>query len=127
MEPHRPRREFVKELAALGGFTALMGYSLRPAAAEPPPEVTTIRLSLFPTTCLAPQYLAEEFLRIEGFSQVAYPTRAKPINKTEEGPAEADMFMAPAPSVITQSTADSQPLRLRAFTQVAMSCSLPKE
>jgi len=74
----------VKELAALKGFTALMGYSLRPAAAEPPPEVTSIRFSLFPSTCLAPQFLAEEFLRMEGFSDVKYHAPPNLINKEEE-------------------------------------------
>ena len=100
MEPDRPRREFVKELAALGGFTAFMGYSLQPAAAEPPPEVTSIGFSLFPTTCLAPQYLAEEFLRMEGFSDVKYRAPTNLINKEDAAPVQ-DVWMGPAPSVIS--------------------------
>ena len=48
-----------------------MGFS-RVASAEPPPETTRIRLTQDPAICLAPQYLAEELLRLEGFSEVEY-------------------------------------------------------
>jgi len=41
-------------------------------AADPPPEVTRIRLLHVPTICHAPQYLAEELLRMEGFDQIEY-------------------------------------------------------
>jgi NitT/TauT family transport system substrate-binding protein len=44
----------------------------RTAAAEPPPEVQKIRLVKIPAICLAPEYVAEEMLRLEGFSQVEY-------------------------------------------------------
>ncbi|MEK6210245.1 MAG: ABC transporter substrate-binding protein [Pseudomonadota bacterium] len=64
------RREFLAGTSTLGAAT-LLGLS-RTAAAEPPPETTKIRLVKFPAICLAPQYLAEEFLRLEGFSQVEY-------------------------------------------------------
>jgi NitT/TauT family transport system substrate-binding protein len=43
---------------------------------EPPPEVTKIRLVGIPGICLAPQFLAEELLRLEGFSQVEYVRQA---------------------------------------------------
>ena len=43
-----------------------------PAAAEPPPETTKIRLVRVPAICLAPEYLAEELLRLEGFTDVEY-------------------------------------------------------
>ncbi len=44
----------------------------RPARAEPPPETKRIRLVKIPAICLAPEYLAEELLRLEGFSEVEY-------------------------------------------------------
>jgi len=66
------RREFVKSLAALAGSTGLLGYDLRPAAAEPPPETTTIRLTTTPAICFAPQYVAEALLKAEGFTDVRY-------------------------------------------------------
>jgi NitT/TauT family transport system substrate-binding protein len=68
----RGRREFVKSLTAVAGAAGLLGYDLRLAAAEPPPETTRIRLVHAPEICLAPQYLAEELLRLEGFSQIEY-------------------------------------------------------
>jgi NitT/TauT family transport system substrate-binding protein len=41
-------------------------------AAEPPPEIQRIRLVETPAICLAPEYLAEELLRLEGFSEIEY-------------------------------------------------------
>jgi NitT/TauT family transport system substrate-binding protein len=50
----------------------LLGYDMRRAAAEPPPETTKLRLVNTPAACLAPQYIAKEFLHGEGFSEVEY-------------------------------------------------------
>jgi NitT/TauT family transport system substrate-binding protein len=65
------RREFV------GGLTlmASAGLGMRPerAAAEPPPETTKLRLLKEKgRTCWAPQYVAEDLLRAEGFTDVTY-------------------------------------------------------
>jgi hypothetical protein len=62
----RGRREFMKGLTAVAGATGLFGYDIRLAVAEPPPETTRIRIVLDPSVCLAPQYLAEDLLRLEG-------------------------------------------------------------
>ena len=40
--------------------------------AEPPPETTRIRLVGSRALCFAPQFVAEELLRAEGFSDVQY-------------------------------------------------------
>jgi len=64
------RREFLSATSLLGA-SALLGLP-RSAAAEPPPEVTKIRLVKVPAICLAPEYLAEELLRLEGFTEVEY-------------------------------------------------------
>ena len=40
------------------------------AVAEPPPETTAIRLAKIPGICIAPQYVAEELLHAEGFTDV---------------------------------------------------------
>ena len=42
------------------------------ARAEPPPETTRIRLNKIRSLCLAPQYVAEELLRGEGFTDIQY-------------------------------------------------------
>lgn len=64
------RRDFLVRSAALVGSSALpIATSAR---AEPPPETNRIRLFHAPYACLAPQYLAEELLRLEGFTDVQY-------------------------------------------------------
>ena len=69
---HWSRREFVNGLS-LTGTAGLVGFRAGPAAAEPPPETTTIRLlKAADTICVAPQYVAEELLRGEGFTDVRY-------------------------------------------------------
>src|SRR5262249_38859979 len=68
---HMGRREFVKGLGALAGGS-LLGYDLRSARAEPPPETKKVRLTHTPAICLAPQYLVEDLLRLEGFSEIEY-------------------------------------------------------
>ena len=67
------RREFVGGLAV----ATAAGLAVKPelAAAEPPPETTRIRLSQTPVLCVAPQYVASELLRAEGFSEVQYVKR----------------------------------------------------
>jgi len=66
------RRRFVKGLSTFAGFAGLLNYDIKPVAAEPPPETTRIRLIHAPVYCLAPQYLAEELLRLEGFTKIEY-------------------------------------------------------
>ena len=97
---HWDRREFVKGAAALAGSAGLLGYDPGPAAAEPPPEIRKIRLVHAPAICLAPQYLAEELLRLEGFSEVEYVDLpiTKSLTPVEDG--RADMAMAASPDVV---------------------------
>jgi len=42
----------------------------RVAALEPPPETTTVRLEKLPVICFAPQYVCDEMLRAEGFTDI---------------------------------------------------------
>jgi NitT/TauT family transport system substrate-binding protein len=63
------RRDFVGGLA---GTAATFGFGTRTFAAEPPPETSRIRLAQVPGICFAPQYVAEELLRGEGFSDIKY-------------------------------------------------------
>jgi NitT/TauT family transport system substrate-binding protein len=81
MQLLQTRRGFVAALSAAGMLRARA-----PCADEPPPEVTTIRLRREPEPvrlmdqgvedpiCIAPQYLAEELLRMEGFTDIRYVT-----------------------------------------------------
>ena len=64
------RRQFLAMTALAGA--AGRGRAPRAFAAEPPSETTTIRLSKFLAICFAPQYVCEELLRDEGFTDVRY-------------------------------------------------------
>ena len=64
------RRRFLGTLSATAGAT--MFGSSHSFGREPPPETTTVRLSKINGTCIAPQYVAEELLRLEGFVDVKY-------------------------------------------------------
>src|SRR5213594_2587579 len=78
------RRMFLANASALSA-ASLLGIP-RAVAAEPPPEVKKIRLVHAPAICLSPQYLAEELLRLEGFSEIQYVDQ--PMTKSL-GPLEA--------------------------------------
>ena len=64
------RRRFLAKSSALGA-ASFLGLP-RTAAAETPPEIQKIRLVKVPAICLAPEYLAEELLRLEGFTEIEY-------------------------------------------------------
>ena len=64
------RREFLG--MTLAGTAGLLGLKPESLAAEPPPETTRIRLHRIPGICIAPQYIAEELLKAEGFIDVQY-------------------------------------------------------
>ena len=68
------RRQVAGGLSAVG-LAAWMGLHPSEAAAEAPPETNRIRLIRdreFPVICYAPQYIADEFLLMEGFTDVQY-------------------------------------------------------
>lgn len=92
------RRTFLANASALSA-AFLLGIP-RPAAAEPPPEVRKIRLVHAPAICLSPQYLAEELLRLEGFSEIEYVDLPIPKSLTVVEEGRADMTMGAAPDVV---------------------------
>src|SRR5262249_50000618 len=62
------RREFTTGLAAVG----IVGLRPEPAQAEPPPEITRLRVLRTPSICEAPAQLASALLEGEGFTDVQY-------------------------------------------------------
>jgi NitT/TauT family transport system substrate-binding protein len=92
------RRRFISATSLLG-VSALLGHS-RAAFAEPPPETRKIRIVHAPAICLAPQYLAEDLLRLEGFSEVEYVdiTRNTSYDVLAEG--RADLTQSAAPDLV---------------------------
>lgn len=68
---YQTRREFLHGLT-LASTAGVLGFGPWAVTAEPALETTTIRLVKIPTICQAPQYVAEELLREEGFTDVQY-------------------------------------------------------
>lgn len=64
------RRRLIGAAALAAAAALLRAPALR--AAEPAPETTRVRLPRIPGICIAPQYVAEELLRAEGFSDIRY-------------------------------------------------------
>ncbi|MDK1494160.1 ABC transporter substrate-binding protein [Sinorhizobium sp. 7-81] len=69
MQIIQSRRSFLASVAAAGaaGLTAAASF-----ATEAPLETSTIRLAKIRGICIAPQYVAEELLRLEGFRDIRY-------------------------------------------------------
>jgi NitT/TauT family transport system substrate-binding protein len=86
------RRDF---LAGVSGMGAAAALGPRLAAAEPPPETTRVRFEHFPAACLAPQYVAEELLRAEGFTDVQF------IKVVDPKKTPVDFFTTDPPNIAT--------------------------
>src|SRR5215475_1816963 len=109
MHAAQNRRRFLATLTATG-ITSLMGAEK--SYSQAPPEVRTIRFVHTPAICVSPQYLAEEMLRLEGFSDVEYvdiPT-TRTLTLLEDG--RADMTMGGAPDVVAALDASRRVLPL---------------
>jgi NitT/TauT family transport system substrate-binding protein len=89
MQSTQTRRRFLATLSSVG-IAGLIG-SETASAQEAPPEVTTIRLTKLPGICIAPQYVAEELLKIEGFSDVQYVDVPLDLNHRSVGTDKIDL------------------------------------
>jgi NitT/TauT family transport system substrate-binding protein len=69
------RREFVAGLT-LAGMAGFFGRRSDRVAAEPPPETTRLRIAQLPSTCRSPEWIADDLLRAEGFTDVQYTPTA---------------------------------------------------
>jgi NitT/TauT family transport system substrate-binding protein len=96
------RREFLRGLT-LAGTVGLLGLYPRRVAAEPPPETTKIRLVQISGICIAPQYVAEELLRAEGFTEVQYVKLENTQKALASGQVDISMAFV-APSIIQVDT-----------------------
>ena len=99
-----PRRRFITQAWSVG-VASMLGVS-RYAGAEPPPETTRIRFVHNPFLCEAPQYVAEELLRLEGFSEVEYVEKEITIGATLLKAADLAIFGGPS----LLSVIDTQPV-----------------
>jgi NitT/TauT family transport system substrate-binding protein len=93
------RRGFLN-LAMVGGTGALAELPDR-TAAEPPPEMTRIRLVRESSICLAPLYIGEELLKAEGFTDVHYVPLEGTLGTGQMlGAGKADLGADAAPALV---------------------------
>jgi NitT/TauT family transport system substrate-binding protein len=90
------RRRFLEGLT-LAGTAGLLGLHARPVAAEPPPETTTLRIFNGPAACLAPQLVAADLLRAEGFTDLQYVSPPPGPFSKPLAAGEIDLSMLDAP------------------------------
>ena len=109
------RRDFLKITAGLGLSAAAMPV-LEACGAQPGAstseaetlETTTIKLGAIPSICFAPQYLAEDFLKEDGFTNIEY-VKMPSISVTEalaSGSLDLSMGFS-GPLIIVLDTAES--------------------
>ena len=87
MSQTQSRRRFLTTLSAAGAASLVR---TSPAIAEDGLETKTVRIAHLPGICIAPQYVAEELLRAEGFTDVRY-VRLAPGSNTPEGIASGEV------------------------------------
>src|SRR5437879_8837464 len=101
------RRRFLGGVT-LAGMATLLGSHPRLVAAELPPETTKIRLGKIPGLCIAPQYVAEELLQGEGFTDIQYvetATGAGAVTALASGEAHINLTFA-GPLIIRLDAGD---------------------
>ena len=90
------RRRFLT-MTSVAGAAGLVRAPLA-LAAEGPPETTSVRFMRIPIICHAPQFIAEDLLRAEGFTDVRFVDAASSaeINKAvASGKVDFNMHFAP--------------------------------
>jgi NitT/TauT family transport system substrate-binding protein len=91
------RRRFLGGVT-LAGMAGLFGLRPRLVAAEPPPETTRLRLMRKPSICEAAEYVAEELLQGEGFTEVHYVKAENFVDSQKAlaaGAVDLTMFFSP--------------------------------
>ena len=111
------RRRFLAGSAAAG---AAGSSAPKPAWAEPPPEITRIRTSVYPkvSDCVTPFYAAEELLRAEGFTEVEFvqpADDAEGMRLLAEGKVDIESYDAP---IVLQMIESGTPLKVLAGLHV---------
>lgn len=115
------RRNFIQGATALA-VAPLLGLS-EPTIAEAPLETTRFRIANGPFICYAPQFLAEEFLRMEGFTEIEYvPVPANYTYATAVGGGKVDWLFLGHRARLRRSMRDGHLSCSRASTSVAGNC-----
>ena len=93
------RRQLLTHAMAISA-ASLIGINHRTSANEGGLETTRIRITHAPSICTAPQYLAEELLRMEGFTQIEYLSLGTRYGPYAVAAGRADMTMWDLPGLI---------------------------
>lgn len=99
------RREFVFTASAIAAGL----LDVEPTLADDAPlETTTVRLIKIPGICIAPQYLAEELLRAEGFAEIGYvASEAGQVQAELIASGKADFSLNFAAPLVAQMDVDA--------------------
>jgi NitT/TauT family transport system substrate-binding protein len=85
------RRSFLASLSTAGAL-GLMGSDTA-STQQAPSETTTIRLVKNAGICLAPQYVADELLRAEGFTDIQHVTTSPAVMAEAIGRGDVDLSL----------------------------------
>jgi NitT/TauT family transport system substrate-binding protein len=100
------RRRLVQGLIA--GAAGVLGLPAKGLAAEAPLETTKLTLHHSVSICQAPQYVAEELLRAEGFTEVRYMSHEESGGHFKAlGSGAVDVLNDFAPMILTELDKDS--------------------
>jgi NitT/TauT family transport system substrate-binding protein len=89
MQIRQSRRDFLTALSAASAAGVLSAR--RSLADEGPPETTTLRLIYDPSICTAPNYIADELLRAEGFTDIRYVRTVSGSDAVADGEADFNL------------------------------------
>jgi NitT/TauT family transport system substrate-binding protein len=92
------RRRFLATLSSAGAAGLI--EPRHSFAQDAPPETTSVRLARHSGICIAPQYIADELLRAEGFTEIQYVVRPPAVLSTAIGRGEVDFSMHFSPPSI---------------------------
>src|SRR5262245_14382582 len=99
------RRRFLATLSSAGAAGLIGGTASYPQQALP--EINSIRIAKNSTICIAPQYVADDLLRAEGFTDIQYVERAPAILSAALGRGDVDFSLhLSAPSIVAIDAGD---------------------
>ena len=117
------RRDFITSSFAVGAG-AYLGFLISPpmAAAEPPPETTTLKLRVWKPACWAPIYVAETLLRAEGFTDIQYVWAPGGQKETLQILKDGGVDLSPSFSALDMFNMEKQGLPLKFLAGLHVGC-----
>jgi NitT/TauT family transport system substrate-binding protein len=117
MPIRQTRRRFLTTLSAVS-TAGLVLAPRAPAAEEASPETTTVRLAKTDGICIAPQYVADELLRAEGFIDIRYVDVPETTTRVEAIARGALDFSANFAAPLVVAVASGEPITFLAGVHV---------